>query len=114
MPCIRALRFPACLEHGVEYQQRKVFEAILGDPVAFAKGRHASHVVERAFVLGPQTDRIALACGLLEDAATILSLSESPFGSFVVRSVADLSCENTVGPGVSSTQDREASNKQTW
>merc|ERR1711862_369746 len=78
------------LEHGREEDQRRVLAAIQRDLVGLAMDRHASHVVEKA-LRGPEVERDRLAHLLRSDPSTITALGQSPFGRFVVRSLAEIS-----------------------
>lgn len=74
------------IEHGTEVHRRRVAEALLTNPMAYAQHKNASYLVERALCYCCQQDKRALIAKLSQpDAIAVLAVTQ--FGSYVVRSL---------------------------
>lgn len=74
------------IEHGNDVQRRRVAEALLSNPMAYAQHKNASYLVERALCYCCQDDKRTLL-GKLSKPDAIAVLAVTQFGSYVVRSL---------------------------
>lgn len=82
------------LENGLPEQRRKVASALGNNIMANARNRNASYVLEKALTYCCPEDQRVLASGLLANPDSIVSLAQSQFGGYVVRSLAALRDRN--------------------
>lgn len=73
------------LEHGDGLQRRQLLAELIGSARRLARHKVASHVVESALVHAAPLDRQSLKAALAENLEALQSLSQSNYGSFVVK-----------------------------
>lgn len=88
------------LKYGAFEDRHQIVEFLLRDIYILSKHRVASHVIEAALAHSCPDDRSLLIQALSADQAELALLSQSHYGSFVVREMMRVQAELALGDEV--------------